>query len=1165
MKKRSSKTLPGIGLACATAIAISGPLGKSALAQDIGSGIQTTSFTIKAQPLAKALVRYSEQSRVVVVVPAQLVAGKTAAAVQGEMAPEQALAQLLGGTGLKPVRDNSGAMTITQVSQQGSLPASPSGQQASPPGQKEDEQDEPGSAQEEDDDSLVLEQILVTGSRIEGASDSGAIAVTTLSNEDLAVLGENGTGDILANLPQAGSFEINDSSDGPNDARGDVATVNLRGLGTGNTLILLNGRRIAAHGINQDVGSVPRQVTNVNAFPATGIDRVEVLRDGASALYGADATAGVVNTILSPQLEKSRFSVRYDQLEGTDSDEFSVDFATDFDFNGGRTRAIVVGSYYTRDGLYTSELDDQFNNVDKRATLGDSPYAASSDFRNTSSNSPFGTFEVISSFDRESGVFEDENVDLSAAAAAALGLSDADLTGGGRFHIQPCGFDEDSRVALGQTVDGCMALGEGSLPTELRYDFNGLQPVDSFDAGFPISVDSRTARGRQLISDADRYNFYTMAEHDFSNGLQGFGEVLFYRSETEAQRAANPVTLSDGLVVPKENYYNPFGALGSPNRIAGIEDGDVPDEGYDLLIRNWRPQAGGPRIIETESTTYRLLGGVRGTYADWDWEAAAAYSANTTEDRENRLSKTLLTEALSRSTPDALNPFGTNANSREQLQAVQVTVKGEGETSLLTADFRASNADVFSTWAGPVGMAFGAEYRNEAYDEDRDPRIDGTIQFDGNGSGVSDIIGVSPTADSDADRNVVAAFAETLIPLVAPRNSLFSQEVNLQLALRAEHFDDIDESVATPKIALSYFPIRGLNLRAAYSEGFRAPNLVQLNRGDISRVDDGDVDFIRTDVIGAPEDTGAANRRSVRRSNPDLEPEETETVVLGLSIDATEWIDTDWLAQLDFTFDYWNFEQTDVIDNFGVQEALALDFVRRLEGSTNPDVVRAPVSPEEQALFDQYNADNPDAQVPVAGQVLFVNDPYINLDRQEAEGFDIGLLARIETDALGNFRLRLDLSKVEVLDVFRNEELTALTTDPRFAGEFANLAVDRIQVNGNPEWRGTASLIWRKGNWGAGTTVRYVSDFFDTSVDNIDLNGDGEIDLYNVDSWKRINAYLDYRARFGIVDGLSTRIRFGINNLTDEPPPLADQSRGYFTSVHSVRGREFYMTVRTEF
>ncbi|PCI49632.1 MAG: TonB-dependent receptor [Alphaproteobacteria bacterium] len=1144
-------------LSCVSLMAI---MSMPAVAQVTGSA--PIEIQVGAQPLELALNSLAQQFGKQIVISTKDARGLKVNLVKGIYSEQQALELLLAGSGLEYRYLNDRTIAIYPEGAVGNINFQKISYKAG-----ENYEDNLAVYEEDEtkDEVSVFDEVIVTGSRIAGASDSGAIAVTTLSRDDIDSYGENGTGDILANLPQAGSFEINDSSDGPNDARGDVATVNLRGLGTGNTLILLNGRRITAHGISQDVGSVPRQITNVNAFPSGAIDRIEVLRDGASALYGADATAGVVNTILSTDYEKTRVTVRRDFLEGTNSDEFSVDFATGFKFNEDRTKVIVTGAFYTRDGLFASELDGQFNNVDKRAFLGDSPWAESSDFRNTSSSSPFGRFEVISSFDKITGIFEDENVDLDAAAAALLGLSDKDLTSGGTFHIQPCNFNSRSRVQIGNTIDGCMAIGEGTLPRELRYDFNGLQPVNSFGDGKIISVDERSALGRQLISDTDRYNFYTLAEHEFDNGMEAFGEFLYYRSETESQRAASPLTTSDGIVIPKTNYFNPFGAIGTVNRLEGLKSGDVPDEGFDILIRNWRPQAGGPRIIRTKSTTYRVLGGLRGEYEGWDWEGSLGYSGNNTQDSENRISKTLLTEALARSTPDALNPFGSNANSFEQLQAISVDVVNKGSTSLTTADFRFTKADVLSNWAGDIGMAFGIDYRNESYKEDRDARLDGTIQFDGIRNGVSDIVSVSPTLDSQASRNVVAAYGEALVPIMEPRDGFFSNEFNLQLALRAEYFDDIKETTVTPKIAASYFPVRGFNFRAAYSEGFRAPNLVQLNRGDISRVATGDVDFVRENAIGAPEDTGDANLRSVRISNPDLESESTETIVLGFSIDVKEWVEASWLDFFDVSFDYWNFEQTGIIDNFGVQEALALDFALRLDGSSNPNVIRTPVTAEDQILFDAYNAANPTATVPIAGQVLFVNDQIINLDRQKAEGFDIGVQSGISTDMLGSFKIRFEFSKLLKLDIFRNEELVALVSDPRFEGEFGSLAVDRIKVNGNPEWRGTASLTWRKGAWGAGASLRYVSGFFDTSADNVDIDGDGEDDFFEVGSQTKVNAYIDYRVRLGNDESWGPRIRFGVNNLTDATPPIADESRGFRSSVHSIRGREYYMQLRFDF
>lgn len=1003
----------------------------------------------------------------------------------------------------------------------------------------------------ESSEQLVQDTVIVTGSNIAGASDSGAIAVSTYGAEELAALGGVSTGELLQNLPQAGSFEINDAADGPNDARGDVATVNLRGLGTGNTLILLNGRRITAHGINQDIGAVPRQITNVNAFPAAAINRVEVLRDGASALYGSDATAGVVNTILSADYDETRLTYRQSWLEGTESGDWLVDFAHGFEFNEGRTNVLVVGSYYDREGLFASELSDQFRFVDKRLFLGDSPYATlNTDFRNTSTSSPFGQFQTG---DIVNGVFVGERVRLNGGT----------LTNStGTFHIQPCDT-AGTRVQIGDFGEGCMGLDDGNLQTALRYDFNLNQPNNSLDEGVNIAVDAATAKGRQLISDAKRQNFYSLVEHKFDNGLEAFGEVLYYNSETDSNRAAQP--LDSGLaflIVPKENYWNPFGPLGSPNRLAGI---DAPDEGLDVLIARWRPTDLGPRFISTESSTYRLLGGLRGNWNGWDWESALGYSENETTDTEsNRLSKTLLDAQLSLTTPDAINPFGgPNANTQEQWDRVRISNTNVGNTSLTTYDLRASRPDLFKGWAGDIGGAVSFDYRRESYDEDRDPRLDGTIVFDpSNVSGVSDVVGVSPTRDSSASRDVYALSGELLVPLVAASDGPFINEWFAQFAVRAEHFADIEEDAVKPKVALSWFPVEGINFRAAYSQGFRAPNLIQLNRGDISRLNLGLDDYYRIGVTDTPVDTGDAYQATIRQSNPNLESEDTETYVFGLNADLSDHWDVEWLDDLRFSIDYWRFEQTDVIDTFGAQEALALDFRLRNQGSSNPNVVRAPVNVADQAAFDAYNLANPTMTRSAAGEVLFIRDNFINLDSQEAEGLDIGLAFSIDGGGMGNFDFSVDTTRLLTLDVFRNEQLTQLVNDPAFSGDFSALAVDRIQLNGNPEWRSTATLRWRKDQWGAGVSARYVGDFFDTSADP-DVDGDGNPDFWVVDSNLRVNTYLDYRFDIGPADPL--RLRFGINNIFDEAPPLADESRGWFTEYHSVKGREFYIQARASF
>lgn len=998
-----------------------------------------------------------------------------------------------------------------------------------------------------------LEQIIVTGSHIRGATDSGAIAVSIVGMDQLETYAQKSTGELLENIAQAGTYEINSAADGPNDARGDIATVNLRGLGTGNTLVLLNGRRIAAHAVNQDIGSTPRQVTNVNAFPSTGIDRVEVLRDGASALYGADATAGVVNTILTADVEQPRLTLLGSELEGTGEQEFMVDFSTGVEFNEGRTQALFVGSWFTRHGLYSGELDDQFYYVDKRKFLGDSPFATeTTDFRNTSTSSPFGQYQA--------GAMQGDRFVGRRVRQGAQTLTSTT----GVYHIQPCAFP-GTRATIGVRPEGCMGLDDATLDTGLRYDFNLNQPNNSLGEGVDIRQDGATARGRQMISDLDRINAYALVEHEIDERMQFFGEALYYEADSESNRAAQPTDSGLAfLIVPKTNYWNPFGPVGSPNRLPNLNTADVPAAGLDSLVQNWRPTELGPRFITTETMTYRLMAGLRGTEGDWDWETAFAQSANETTDTEsNRISKTLLQRELAKNTPDAINPFGgPNANTTLQWDRARISSKNVGETSLTTADARFSNSEFLAGWAAPIGAAFGFEWRRESYLEDRDPRLDGTIIFSPNDvSGGSDVVGVSPTADSSAHRSVFSAYAEALVPLHRGSGT-FVNDLTLQLAARAEYFDDIEDGTVKPKIALSWFPVDWFNLRVAYAEGFRVPNLVQLNRGDVSRLNLGNEDYWRSDVTGDPVSTGAAYMASVRKSNPDLENEDTETYVAGIIFDLSRAFESEVVTDMRFSVDYWRFEQTDVIGAFGDQEALALDYLLRRQGGSNPNVIRAEVTEADLLAFAAWNATHPNDQREAAGQVLYLIDPYINLDSQDADGFDLGFAMSVDAGGAGRFDFDVEATYLMTLDVVRNELLTAIAADPALEGEFPALEVDRVALDGNPEWRATASLRWRLGPFGAGASLRYVSGFTDTGAD-IDLDGDGVPQYWEVDDDYRVNLFADYRFALGTIE--SVRVRIGTNNLLDSAPPLVDESLGYRPDYHSLKGREYYLQLSASF
>ena len=171
------------------------------------------------------------------------------------------------------------------------------------------QQSAPNAAAREED----LQEIVVVGSNIRRAEITGILPVTVIEADDIDATGARSGDDLMRSIPQAGDVAFNEGRDagGINDARGDTASINLRALGTGNTLILLNGRRMVLHPGTQSENLVPVQSVNTNAIPVTGVRRIEVLRDGAAAIYGTDAVAGVINTVLKSNFDGLTVQAEY--------------------------------------------------------------------------------------------------------------------------------------------------------------------------------------------------------------------------------------------------------------------------------------------------------------------------------------------------------------------------------------------------------------------------------------------------------------------------------------------------------------------------------------------------------------------------------------------------------------------------------------------------------------------------------------------------------------------------------------------------------------------------------------------------------------------------------------------------------------------------------------
>ena len=941
-----------------------------------------------------------------------------------------------------------------------------------------------------------IEEVVVLGSQIKGVDIAGALPVSAMTSEDILLTGATNGDELLRSIPQIGAVGFNESvTTGVNAARGDVNSINLRGLGTGNTLVLINGRRMVLHPGTQTENFIPVVTSNSNTIPVNALEGLEVLRDGAAALYGTDAVAGVINYKLDDDYEGSTLRIRYGTSQGTDLDEITISGAKGFEFNNGQTHLTLSGTYYDKTGFSAS----------------DRAYSANSDLRGLFEDDPL--FAGDTSLDNRSGTFLGWGEVIYGQNVL---IGDALDTSEDRFHVQP------------NSLSGC------------RIDLAGGLCLD--DNGSDRDLRQNRNITRQLSPDSNRINLFAFLTQDLEDGRQWYSEFGYYKAEADRVREQAGLLSNGRFTVPADYYFNPFGPVtfddgrANPNRIADADARGVPAEGIPFLLRNFTPYDTGFRQINVEDTSIRFVTGLRGTWNEWDWDTGFVYSeAETVDSTDNRISTTLFQQALMSDQPDAYNifngldvndttsPFDPTPNARAAIGPFLINVTRASETSLTLADFKVSNPAIFSAPAGDVGIALGVEWREEDFTENRDDRSDGSIQFTDQITGellnVSDIVGSSASPDASGSRRVASAYAEFAVPLARDLPAI--QSMDLQLAARYEDFSDVG-SVAKPKIALSWAFNDWLQFRSAYSKGFRAPNLTQLNLPFTTVVN------TRTDPVTG--DNGQIEER--RSGNLDLQPEDSENFTYGLVITPT--------ADLTITADAWKIEQDGVIGLLGATNALALDELLRASGSSNPNVIR------EAATDDSV------------GFPIVILDQFENLEVREVEGFDFSVKYDLDT-SIGGFDFKLNgayLSRFEQTPGPVQQQLID-------AGANVTNAQSLIKQNGRPRWRSSASVRWKKDQWGAGVFARYVGDVEDTST-RADSDTAEPGKPLPVDSFSIVSASVNYTFEgTGFSEG--ARVTLGLRNLFDEEPPVADQQLGYFGSLHSNRGRYLYLSLRKNF
>ncbi|MET0289106.1 MAG: TonB-dependent receptor [Pseudoxanthomonas sp.] len=1006
-----------------------------------------------------------------------------------------------------------------------------------PPAQAQPAQDQDGSGTAADEGVKQMKNVNVVGSQIANSRAEAALPVTVMGKEEIEATGAVNGNDLIRSMPQMGDITWNPTFLGggsSNAARGDMGSINLKNLGASNTLLLINGRRSVIHPAMQTSdGGVSATSYNSNAIPMYGLQRLEVLRDGAAAIYGSDAIAGVVNVVTQSNLENGGgIQLQYGSAPGTNLTDKEVSGYFGHDFQEGRGNVSVMYSFQDRQPVYASDVW----------------YTATTDRRDFFSNELQG----LGALDTRStstpwGYFRSTGGTVSRNGSALT-------NSGGYFHIQP------------STNSGCASdLGNGICIDDGQATTSGADRNLRYETTEP---------GVTSVAENQRASVFSTFRYDLTDNLEFFGEAALYNAKTRATVSSGATATTQPVYVPASNYWNPLGAAtlpdgsANPNRLSGLTG--VPDEGVAVELRNYRFADGGTRLVKTTNTQNRFLGGLRGWFDSFQWESALLYSAARSVDDSQAYSVSEFVNALSLSTPEAYNPFNGGSLSNPSMgdetpsnaDAFKVWTRRTSRSSLALWDFKLSKSDLLALPTGDLGAAVGVEVRRETYEDDRDPRVDGTVTYTAGYTGTtydSDLMGTSATPDIEGDRVVKSAFVEFAVPLVKPEWGIpLLRSLDLQVAGRFESYSDVGD-IAKPKVALAWGVADGLLIRGSWSEGFKAPNLEVLNSPGLMRYNTR-TDWIRCEAdlragrIGQYADCSQSySVQSLRSGNPGLDPETSTSISAGFVFEPT--FIPDRFGHFTFTADWWKIKQEGVIGIVGEQNGLIIDAYQRVvNGSSNPAVVRMDPTPTDIEEFAGTGLE------PV-GEVLYVEDQYMNLAPIEAEGLDLSASWALRGTRFGDFSVTINATQ---LRHYTQEMIPELAE--ALAAQQAGLldgyitigagGEEQVGMNGlKPEWKTTGSFIWHLGGHTVRTTSQYVGSLYSGSwPDGSD---------YLVDSTLTHN--LSYGYRFSDESKLAGfSFEVGARNVFDKDPPLAADGT-YLATLYQPYGRYLYFNVQKTF
>jgi iron complex outermembrane recepter protein len=1003
-------------------------------------------FKIPAQSLDTALLAFSGQAKVQVLMWANQPEAKSPG-VNGTLSGLAALKALLGNTGLqfKQIDEETVAIVAsadTSAPIGGAFPPAARGSAAGSTQPLRLVQAEGKDSSATSDSSnknesagpegtatgkIELEEVTVTASRAVRGGYQAPTPTTVIGGEEFKNSGLSNVADMLnTQLPSlrgtlTPASQVRTSSGGGN-------YLDLRGLGAPRTLVLVDNRRHVPTGV--------REIVNVNVIPQALIERVEVVTGGASAAWGSDAVAGVVNLILKDHLDGFQSEIRYGATGHQDNDGHNLSLAFGSPFADDRGQFMIAGEWGKNHGV--SELSDRDWGREGWQLINNPAFAPGN-----------GQPRRLVARDVHAG----------NGTRGGLIVAPASLVGPNPF--------------LGR-----IEFGPGGVP--IPFVPGSVTGPDAQVGGSGYNAGGFDT----VVIPEEHVNVYSRATFDFNDHLSGFTDLSFAQSSSEFFVLPTfDLGASGGINIKRDNAFLPA-AVASQLDTLGLTQFRLGRINNDFGFLN-------PR---NKDTTMRGVVGLKGSVHDWEWDTYYQYGKNRSK---QAVANDRIAAFFNASVDSIIDPLTGVPICRNtpvgSPTCVPVNLFGEGSPSAAAIDYFSEDSHWWidtvqnvvavnlrgvpvSTWAGPVSVAAGGEYREEKVDFNSDRISAGELPVPSANGGFF----THNAKPYTGDIRVGEAYVEAIAPVL--RDLPLANSLTLNGAFRATHYST-SGSVNTWKVGSVYEPIVGLRLRATLSRDIRAPNPFELfsrgNRGFVT-------------VFDARTGANVPNVEVTTGGNGDLNPEEATTKTFGVVVEPS------WLPGFQASVDYYD---VDIQDAIGTIPNASI--VTRCEAGS--------------ASFCALVTRND------TGALTALSAFSVNIARLRTSGEDIDLGYRFDASSItkslpGDVSLRFLATHIEKL-VSTSE----------------GVSIDAVgslgAAGGVPEWRGSASATWEAGPASFYLASRYVgSGKYDTAFGPLDIDNNEVKSAF----------YLDATVRYTLMGNYERTMTLSgsIRNLLDKDPPV---------------------------